>query len=187
MLGGSIIDNSIESAGGFVNINFLDPKEASQLMGHLSAQLGSRPIDPYLTLQGMQQWPRPLTLKSKWPHPMKILGHWTACCSLNWAVFKGKVTHLKPLLLSFFSGTEKEIFIAECKSCSFPHNWWMVDSEHVCQTKFLSLCHWNLSYGFRRFIILVILTSFWCIYGTFFCPFWCSTASAPIYFHCKRK
>jgi len=40
MLGGSIIDNSIESAGGFVNINFLDPK-ASQLMGHLSTQLGS--------------------------------------------------------------------------------------------------------------------------------------------------
>lgn len=65
MLGGSIIDNSIESAGGFVNINFLDPKEASQLMGHLSAQLGSSPIDPYLTPQGMQQWPRPLTLKSK--------------------------------------------------------------------------------------------------------------------------
>lgn len=40
MLGGSIIDNSIVSAGGFVNINFLDPK-ASQLMGHLSTQLGS--------------------------------------------------------------------------------------------------------------------------------------------------
>lgn len=42
MLEGSIlIDNSIESAGGFVNINFLDPKEASRLMCHLSTQLGS--------------------------------------------------------------------------------------------------------------------------------------------------
>lgn len=40
MLGGSIIDNSIESAGGFVNINLLDPKEAFQLIGHLSTWLG---------------------------------------------------------------------------------------------------------------------------------------------------
>lgn len=46
MLGGSIIDNSIESAGGFVNINFLHPKEASQLIGHLSTQLGSSSLQP---------------------------------------------------------------------------------------------------------------------------------------------
>lgn len=46
MLGGSIIDNSIESAGGFVNINFLHPKEASQLIGHLSTELGSSSRQP---------------------------------------------------------------------------------------------------------------------------------------------
>lgn len=36
MLGGSVIDNCTESTGEFVNINFLQPKEASQLVGHLS-------------------------------------------------------------------------------------------------------------------------------------------------------
>lgn len=36
MLGGSIIDNCTESTGEFVNINFLHPKEASQLVGHSS-------------------------------------------------------------------------------------------------------------------------------------------------------
>lgn len=41
MLKGNIIDNSIESAGGFVNINFPEPKEASRLVGHLSTELES--------------------------------------------------------------------------------------------------------------------------------------------------
>lgn len=36
MLGGSIIDNCTESTGEFVNIHFLHPKEASQLVSHLS-------------------------------------------------------------------------------------------------------------------------------------------------------
>lgn len=50
MLEGSIIDNSIESAWGFVNINFPDPKEASRLMGHLSTQLGSSSLQSHRPL-----------------------------------------------------------------------------------------------------------------------------------------
>lgn len=36
MLGGSVIDNCTESTGEFVNINFLYPKDVSQVVGHLS-------------------------------------------------------------------------------------------------------------------------------------------------------
>lgn len=68
MLGGSIIDNCTESTGEFGNVNFLHPKEASQLVGRLSTSqsgLSSMKrvkkckkinIDPYSTHEGLQPW-----------------------------------------------------------------------------------------------------------------------------------